>query len=200
MKIIGGNAKGTLLSAPQGRNTRPTLGRVRESVFNVLANVGILETKVLDIFAGTGAMGLEALSRGAAEAVFIDKATASIIRENAARCHVADRAKILRGDVSSSLKALEGSQFDYIFMDPPYRRGYINEILKMVLDLGLPAEDAVIIAEHSIFEPPDLSLFKGRLALWKEKKVGAIVVSYLQCRQESNFNEFNETGNMPGQF
>lgn len=63
MRIIGGNAKGTLLSSPEGRNTRPTLGRVRESVFNVLANVGILETKVLDIFAGTGAMGLEALSR-----------------------------------------------------------------------------------------------------------------------------------------
>ena len=132
MKIIGGSAKGTLLSSPAGRNTRPTLGRVRESVFNVLANVGILETKVLDIFAGTGAMGLEALSRGAGEAVFLDKATGAIIRENALRCHVADRSRILKGDVSSSLKTLRGQKFDYIFMDPPYRKGYINEVLQEV--------------------------------------------------------------------
>ena len=104
MRIIGGNAKGTLLSSPEGRNTRPTLGRVRESVFNVLANVGILETKVLDIFAGTGAMGLEALSRGAAEAVFLDKATGAIIRENALRCHAADRSHILKGDVFSWIR------------------------------------------------------------------------------------------------
>ena len=88
MNIIGGSAKGTVLVSPGGKNTRPTLGRVRESVFNVLANVGILETKVLDIFAGTGAMGLEALSRGAAEAVFIDKVTGPIIRENGKRCHM----------------------------------------------------------------------------------------------------------------
>lgn len=183
MKIIGGNAKGTLLFSPNGRNTRPTLGRVRESIFNVLANVGILETNVLDIFAGTGAMGLEALSRGAGQAVFIDKATAAVIRENALRCHVGDRVKIFRGDVSSSLKALKGNHFDYIFMDPPYRKGYINEILKLVLDLELPADDAVIIVEHSISEPPDLTIFGGKLGLWKEKKLGAIVVSYLQYRQ-----------------
>jgi len=87
MNIIGGNAKGTVLLSPAGKNTRPTLGRVRESVFNVLANVGLIDTKVLDVFAGTGAMGLEAISRGASEAVFLDKATAKIIRENARRCH-----------------------------------------------------------------------------------------------------------------
>lgn len=182
MRIIGGNAKGTLLSSPEGRNTRPTLGRVRESVFNVLANVGILETKVLDIFAGTGAMGLEALSRGAGEAVFLDKATGAIIRENALRCHAADRSRILKGDVFSSLKTLRGQKFDYIFMDPPYRKGYINEVLQEVFDCDLPAEEAIIIAEHSVSEPPDLSLFQGKCQLWKEKKVGAIVVSYLQCR------------------
>lgn len=182
MKIIGGSARGTLLSAPSGRNTRPTLGRVRESVFNVLANVGLLETRVLDIFAGTGAMGLEALSRGASEAVFIDKATSAVIKENGRRCHVDDRCRILKGDVSSSLRALQGQTFDYIFMDPPYRKGYINEILAQVFACGLPAEEAIIIAEHSVSEPPDLPLFEGKCELWKEKKVGAIVVSYLQCR------------------
>ena len=67
-------------------------------------------------------------------------------------------------------------------MDPPYRKGYINEVLQEVFDCDLPAEEAIIIAEHSVSEPPDLSLFQGKCQLWKEKKVGAIVVSYLQCR------------------
>ena len=82
MRIIAGNAKGTILTAPAGRNTRPTLGRIRESIFNVLSNVGLLDTQVLDIFAGTGAMGIEALSRGAEQATFLDRATTGIIYEN----------------------------------------------------------------------------------------------------------------------
>lgn len=86
MRIIGGDAKGIILLSPKGKNTRPTLGRVRESIFNVLANVGLVDTDVLDVFAGTGAMGLEALSRGARSAVLIDKATGSVIRENAKKC------------------------------------------------------------------------------------------------------------------
>lgn len=183
MRIIGGRAKGTNLLAPAGRNTRPTLGRVRESIFNVLANVGVMDTCVLDVFAGTGAMGLEALSRGAASAVFIDKTTGRIIRENAKKCHVEDKVSILSRDVNLSLKSLQGKQFDYIFMDPPYRKGYINEILSMVFDCGLPADNAIIVAEHSISEPPDLSLLEGNCEIWKEKKVGAIVVTYLLCRR-----------------
>lgn len=183
MKIIGGNAKGTNLLAPAGRNTRPTLGRVRESIFNVLANVGLVETRVLDIFAGTGAMGLEALSRGAESAVFIDKATGRIIRENAKKCHVEAQVSVLTREVAAALKSLEGQQFDYIFMDPPYRKGYINDILSLIFSCGLPAENAIIVAEHSISEPPDLSLFHGACEVWKEKKVGAIVVTYLLCRR-----------------
>ena len=134
MRIVGGKAKGTILLSPAGKNTtRPTLGRVRESIFNVLANVGLEEAKVLDIFAGTGAMGLEALSRGAAEAVFIDRTTSDIIRKNAERCHMSGQVKVIVRDVTPALKLLGGKSFDYIFMDPPYRKGYINEILKEIL-------------------------------------------------------------------
>lgn len=182
MNIIGGSAKGTVLSSPKGRNTRPTLSRVRESVFNVLANVGLVDTKVLDIFAGTGAMGLEALSRGAEKAVFIDTATARIIRENARKCHVEDKAVVLSRDVKLSLSQLSGDTFDYIFMDPPYRKGYINEVIQMVFDARLTAPDAILVVEHSVSEPPDLSFFDGMCTLWKEKKLGAIIVSYLRCR------------------
>ena len=162
IRIIGGSARGTPLTAPRGRNTRPTLGRTRESIFNVLANVGLVDTKVLDIFAGTGALGLEAVSRGAAEAVLIDQATGRIMQENAKRCRMEDR-----------------EEFDYIFMDPPYDRGYINEILGLVIRLGLPADHSIIIVEHVSAEPLELSPFGAALSVWKEKQVGETAVTYL---------------------
>lgn len=183
MRIIGGSAKGTVLLSPFGKGTtRPTLGRVRESIFNVLANVGMEDTKVLDIFAGTGAMGLEALSRGAAHAVFLDQATFKLIRENAAKCHMENRADILAGEVRRSLAKLAGNRYDYIFMDPPYGKGYIDQILALIFSCGLPAENAIIIAEHSVEEPPDMDRLEGKCTVWKEKKVGNIVVTYLLCR------------------
>ena len=167
MRIIGGSAKGTALLSPVGKGmTRPTLGRVRESIFNVLANVGMKDTRVLDIFAGTGAMGLEALSRGASHATFLDKATCKLIRENAVKCHVENKADVLPGDVSRSLAKLAGNRYDYLFMDPPYGKGYIDHI----------------IAEHSVEEPPDMTCLKEKCSVWKEKKVGNIVVTYLLCR------------------
>lgn len=114
--------------------------------------------------------GTGSIEPGRVGGCFIDKATGAVIRENARRCHVDDRCRILKGDVSSSLRALQGQTFDYIFMDPPYRKGYINEILAQVFACGLPAEEAIIIAEHSVSEPPDLSLFEGKCELWKEKR------------------------------
>lgn len=198
MKIIGGKAKGTNLLAPVGRNTtRPTLGRVRESIFNVLTNVGLIETDVLDIFAGTGAMGLEALSRYASSAVFIDKTTGRIIRENAKKCHVEDQVQIISREVGAALKSLQGRTFDYIFMDPPYRKGYINEVLAMVFDCGLPADHAIIIAEHSISEP---RMYHSLLTSVKSEreKSGAIVVTYLLCR--STEEKCNENSDLPRKF
>lgn len=179
IRIIGGSAKGVSLAAPQGMNTRPTLGRTRESIFNVLANVGLLETKVLDIFAGTGALGLEAVSRGAEEAVLIDQATGRILRENVRRCHAEGKVRILQKDAERALLSLKGETFDYIFLDPPYRKGYVNEILHTVIELGLPAEGAVIIAEHVSAEPLDFSMLGDNVSLWKEKKCGETVVTYL---------------------
>ena len=174
MRIIGGSAKGTALLSPVGKGmTRPTLGRVRESIFNVLANVGMKDTRVLDIFAGTDAMGLEALSRGAAHATFLDKAV---------KCHVENKADVLPGDVSRSLAKLAGNRYDYLFMDPPYGKGYIDQILALIFACRLPAENAIIIAEHSIEEPPDMTCLEEKCSVWKEKKVGNIVVTYLLCR------------------
>ena len=150
LRIIAGSARGIVLEAPRGRNTRPTLGSTRESIFNVLANVGIIDTRVLDIFAGTGALGLEALSRGATEAVFIDKATGSIIRKNAKKCHVEDKVKVLGGDVMRSLASLQGQTFDYLFMDPPYDRGLEKEVLSRLKASPLVTEETLLIVEASL--------------------------------------------------
>lgn len=179
LKIIAGSARGTPLLSPGGRSTRPTLGRTRESIFNVLSNVGLLETKVLDIFSGTGAMGLEALSRGAESAVLIDRATAGILKKNAARCHMEDKVRILARDAKAALRSLEGETFDYIFMDPPYGKGYIEEMLSLVLACRLPADNAIIIAEHSSEEA--LTVPDG-CEIWKEKRQGPALVTYLLCK------------------
>lgn len=179
VRIIGGSARGIALAAPAGMSTRPTLGRVRESIFNVLANVGLVDTKVLDVFAGTGAMGLEALSRGAREAVLIDQATGRLIRENARKCRMEKKARILTREAGAAIRGLSGETFDYIFLDPPYRKGYINQILDAVIRTGLPADQCIIIAEHIVSEPPDMDQFQDVLSVWKEKRVGETAVTYL---------------------
>lgn len=179
IRIIGGSARGIPLGAPAGLSTRPTLGRVRESIFNVLANVGLIDTKVLDVFAGTGAMGLEALSRGAAEAVFIDRATGRLIRENAEKCRLEKKTSVLAMDASAAVRALSGQTFDYIFLDPPYRKGYIDKLLGEIAEAGLPADQCIIIAEHIVSEPPDISRLGRAYSLWKEKRIGETAVTYL---------------------
>ncbi len=179
LRIIGGSAKGTVLSAPAGLATRPTLGRTRESIFNVLANVGILETRVLDIFAGTGAMGLEALSRGAKIATFIDKATGRLLRENARKCHVEARAEIVARDAAAAISSLRGREYDYIFMDPPYQKGYIQTILTQVLAADILADGAILVVEHHADEPPALDFSEDSLSVWKQKQARDTCVTYL---------------------
>jgi len=127
MRIVAGERKGTRLLAPPGRGTRPTPDRVREALFAILADVG--DARVLEPFAGTGALGFEALSRGAAEAVFceLDAAALGVLRENAARLRYADRCTIKRQDGRRRLAAdsAAGVTYDLIFLDPPYR--FLNE-------------------------------------------------------------------------
>ena len=123
MRIVAGERKGARLLAPPGRGTRPTPDRVRESLFAILADV--TDARVLEPFAGTGALGFEALSRGAAAAVFceLDAAALGVLRENAARLRYADRCTIKRQDGRRRLAAdsAAGVTYDLIFLDPPYR-------------------------------------------------------------------------------
>ena len=184
IRIIAGSARGIVLRTPKGMATRPTLNQVRESIFNVLANIGIMDTRVLDIFAGTGAMGLEALSRGAAKAVFIDKATLRCLRENAEKAGMIDKSSFISRDVYTALETLRGQTFDYVFMDPPYCRGYVDQVLKKITECSLLADEAVVTVEHSADESPEEEFLPAHFRIWKTKKFGGTVITYLQYENE----------------
>lgn len=165
MRIITGTAKGCRLKAPKGMNTRPTADRVKESLFAILGAT-VCDNSILDVFAGTGALGLEALSRGAAQAVFVDKVTAALIRDNATHTKLTDKAQIIGGDVRKILPQLQkrGLSFGIIFADPPYGSGLADELLGFVDTGTLLAPDGVFIIEHSAVlplpQPQNLALIR----------------------------------------
>ncbi len=159
MRIVGGTYRGSKLAAPEGRATRPTSERTREALFNILAH-GISQSRdaplpqgarVLDLFAGSGALGLEALSRGAARVLFIDNATAAraAIRENIESLSAAGAAKLYRRD-ATRLGLMEsncGGPFDLVFLDPPYHSGLIAPALQSLLEGGWLNPNAVLVIE-----------------------------------------------------
>ena len=154
MRIIGGKYKGTRLHTPSSDNTRPTSDRTRESLFNIL-NHGVkdfdLEGKrVLDLFAGTGALGLEALSRGAAFALFVEDNTSAraTIRKNIETIGITGTTKIFRRDATRLGDAKTLGQFDIIFLDPPYNKGLGEKALKSAVAGNWFNDDALCILEE----------------------------------------------------
>ncbi|MBO4780268.1 MAG: 16S rRNA (guanine(966)-N(2))-methyltransferase RsmD [Selenomonadaceae bacterium] len=156
MRIITGRAKGLRLKTPAGFSTRPTSDRVKESLFSILGGlIDFVEINaVLDIFAGTGALGLEAISRGAHSATFIDMATTEIIRDNVTRAKFLNECKILRGDFEKILLRLarQSMTFDLIFSDPPYAKGLAQSSINLVAELNLLSAGGLIIVEHGAEE------------------------------------------------
>ncbi len=149
MRIIAGTARGRRIEAPEGRDTRPTLDRVRENLFNMLQ--GQVEgARVLDLFAGSGALSLEALSRGAESAVLCDRDREALRaeRKNMEALGFSDRARILPGEWERAARTLkeEGAVFDLVFLDPPYAMRDLRQVMDAVL--LLTAEDALVIVEH----------------------------------------------------
>ena len=154
MRIITGTAKGLKLKTPKGFETRPTSDRVKESLFSILNGlIDFSEVNVLDIFAGTGALGIESLSRGAISATFIDFATAEIISENLQRAKF-QNCKILRGDFSKMLKKLSSQnlKFDLIFSDPPYKKNLAAASINLVAELNLLAVNGLMVVEYGADE------------------------------------------------
>ena len=158
MRVIAGTARSIPLKAPVGMETRPTTDKIKETLFNIL-QFEVQGALFADLFAGSGAIGIEALSRGAQRALFIDsaKAAADVIRENVRKCHFEDRAKIMRADASLAAgeiramkAAADGNAKLIVFMDPPYDKGLELPVLKSILAAGVLDEDDLIIVEESL--------------------------------------------------
>jgi len=182
MRIITGSARGCRLKAPPGEDTRPTADRTREALFSMLGG-RVVDADVLDLFAGTGALALEALSRGAARAVMIDRITHDILSENARRTKLAARAEIRRGDVYGHVAQLarEGRVFDLIFADPPYAKGEAERILRVVDAGGLLAAGGLFVLEQGAGEA--VTENAGALSLTRERRYGAARICFYECRE-----------------
>lgn len=151
MRIIGGEARGRTLIAPSGNVTRPTQDYVRESLFNILQGT-VRGTAVLDLFAGTGALSLEAISRGAGLAVLVekDRAACAAIRCNIERVRAQDRCELLACDYRRAMAELSGRgmRFNLVFLDPPYRMEHTGEMCRALCEKGLLAPDCLLVVEH----------------------------------------------------
>ena len=155
MRVISGSARGLKLKAPEGMNTRPTLDRIKESLFNMIA-ADMYDCRFLDLFSGSGAMGIESLSRGGQNAVFVDnnKESIDVIKQNINGAKVSDRAEVMSCDVTSAISKLaqKGKTFDVIFMDPPYDKGLVELSLQAIVKNNILSKDGYIIAEQSTEE------------------------------------------------
>lgn len=152
MRVIAGSAKRIPLKTVEGMNTRPTTDRIKETLFNMIAPY-LADSTFLDLFAGSGAIGIEALSRGARKAVFVEQnpKAVSCIRENLERTHLQKGADVRTEDVLSALHRLEDQAcFDYIFMDPPYNLLLERMALQRISELHILQEDGIVIVEASL--------------------------------------------------
>jgi 16S rRNA (guanine966-N2)-methyltransferase len=151
VRIISGHLKGRRLHSFSGSTVRPTADRVREALFSILAQLPC-DATVLDLFAGTGALGIEAISRGAASVVFVDKTAGSIalVQKNIDHCRLTGRTRVIRWDAGANLNCLRAypNAFNLVFMDPPYGKNLVPITLKHLLDCGCLSPDATIAAEH----------------------------------------------------
>jgi len=162
MRIISGTARGRKLAEPAGYETRPTTGMVKESIFNMI-QFDVEGRKVLDLFAGTGQLGIEALSRGAKSAVFVDLSpdAAKLIRQNLIKCGLSDSATVYTRDAIKFI-ANEGNineKFDLVFIDPPYGSALANEAIQKIIKIDKLDTNGIIICELSAeFDIPAVSL------------------------------------------
>ena len=181
MRIIGGKLKGRKLRSVRGTRTRPTADRTREAIFNIIA-FQLQDVRVLDLFAGTGALGIEALSRGAQSAVFIDssKPSLSILRDNLAGLSMENSTRVLRWDLAANLNCLLSlpRAFDLIFMDPPYNKNLIRPALENLLASQSMNSGALVIVEHSIREPVEPDHFPFDVV--DHRQYGKTLVSFLK--------------------
>ncbi|MDY5497536.1 MAG: 16S rRNA (guanine(966)-N(2))-methyltransferase RsmD [Anaerobutyricum sp.] len=184
MRVIAGSARHLKLKTIEGMGTRPTTDRIKETLFNMLA-FDIEGSTFLDLFSGSGGIGIEALSRGARHAVFVEqnRKALSCIRENLTHTHLSDKARVMGSDVMSALRVLSDEQesFDYIFMDPPYGKLLEKEAVLYLEQSSLCDSNTVIIVESDL--STDFSWVKETgFSITREKKYKTNKHTFL-CRE-----------------
>ena len=173
MRVISGSARGRRLKELQGMETRPTTDRVKEGLFNVI-QFHIEGRRVLDLFAGTGQLGIECLSRGADSAVFVDERrdAAALVRDNLVATRLSDRARVIQGEAMTYLASCR-EKFDLIFLDPPYETGKLERALEQISAFDILTEHGIIVCESPAGQPlPELAPPYVRGRAYRYGKIG----------------------------
>lgn len=185
MRVVSGDYKGIALKAVPGNSTRPTTDKVKESIFNIIGPyfTGGLG---LDLFAGSGGLGIEALSRGIEKVIFVDRDGKAIatIKGNLQTCGLSDRAEVYRNDADRALKAIIKREivFDYIFLDPPYKKQQLEHLLETIQNEKLLTQNGIIVCEYSkdVVLPSEV----GHLQQVKFENYGIISISIYALKSE----------------
>ncbi len=181
-RIIAGEKRGTLLQTPAGDRTRPTTDRVREALFGCI-QFDIAGAAVLDLFAGSGALGLEALSRGAAHAVFCDRydETVKIINGNIAKLGYAARSQVIKNDYIHAIKVFQNTKkFDIVLVDPPYQSGYYADVFELLVEKNALNRGAVLVTESE--EP--VQIVTNGYHMYKNKRYGRTYLTFFRWDKE----------------
>lgn len=184
MRVISGKVRGLKLNTPKNNDVRPTTDRVKESLFNII-NSYMIQSNVLDLFSGTGSLGIECLSRGANKCVFVDlsKDSINIIKSNIKKARFENESVVLNLDFKNAIDKLkiQNEEFDVIFMDPPYYKDMFIEALEKVDNAGLLKEEGIIVVEHDTkHDFPDNI---GRLEKIRNKKYGSTTLTFYKMER-----------------
>lgn len=175
MRVISGKARGVSLKTPDGMKTRPTADRVKEAMFSII-QFDLPNAKVLDLFAGTGQLGIEALSRGAKSAIFVDcqDSACKLIRENLKKTHFEQESRVIKSDYMSYLKTTS-DRFDIILLDPPYAELFLENSLKMITEIDILQTNGIIVTERPLEK--ELSLEFSGFSRSKDYKYGKTLLT-----------------------
>ena len=181
MRIISGKARGTKLYTLEGDNTRPTLDRVRESLFNIIQPI-IIDSIVLDLFAGSGAIGLEFASRGSKKVYMCDnsKKAIEIINKNIEKTHLKEKTELYNCDFKSAISKIREERIDIVYLDPPYKTNYIKQALETLLLLKSIDDETLIILETDILEKVLEDIENLELQVIDQRKYGRANIIFLK--------------------
>lgn len=194
MRVITGSARGVTLKTPQGLSTRPTTERVKEALFSAI-QFEIPGAAVLDLFGGTGQLGIEALSRGANRAVFVDmqKSAAGLIRENLRRTRLDNRGAVVQSDYLAYLSRCR-EKFQIIFLDPPYAEVFLENAIKKISEIDILTDDGIIIAES-----PKGKELSGVFPGLRRRKTYYYGITAISIYEKKSLGEENENCDLSGE-